>query len=101
MMRRYFPGRLKSRGSDYSYPSNSPDLTPPDAYLWGIIKEKIYRDPVPYDRNTLKDNIRRVMNEIPSYICKAIINNLQERYEKCIAIQGEHTEHIISTYKCC
>ena len=32
------PGELISRLSDYPYPQRSPDLTPLDAFLWGLLR---------------------------------------------------------------
>ena len=39
-----------------------PDLTPPDIFLWGYLKDRIYSNPRPTTLDQLKDNIRR---EIP------------------------------------
>ena len=49
-----FPGRLISRNSDYPYPARSPDLTPLDAFLWGMLKEKVFWDPVPKNTTAAK-----------------------------------------------
>ena len=35
-LRTAFPGRLLSRFGDIQWPSNSPDLTAADFFLWGI-----------------------------------------------------------------
>ena len=37
-----FPGRLISRFGDLHWPAKSPDLTAPDFFLWGYLKEKVY-----------------------------------------------------------
>ena len=42
-----FPGRLESRLYDFTYPPRSPDLTPPAAFLWGILKEQCFRELIP------------------------------------------------------
>ena len=41
-----FPDRLISRRSDFPYPPRSPDLTPPDFYLWAI--QRSYASEIPY-----------------------------------------------------
>ena len=43
-----FPARWIGRRSPYiTWPARSPDLTPPDYFfLWGFIKDQVYRTPV-------------------------------------------------------
>ncbi|KAJ4429534.1 hypothetical protein ANN_21703 [Periplaneta americana] len=42
-----FPARWIGRGSPYiTWPARSPDLTPPDFFLWGFVKDQVYRTPV-------------------------------------------------------
>jgi hypothetical protein len=38
-----FPNRWIGRGGAISWPARSPDLTPLDFFLWGFVKEKVYR----------------------------------------------------------
>ncbi|KAM8701433.1 hypothetical protein ACLKA7_005505 [Drosophila subpalustris] len=35
-------GRLMSKSGDLDRPPHSPDLTPPDFFLWGYLKSKVY-----------------------------------------------------------
>ena len=42
ILRAAFPGRLISRFGDVPWPPRSPDLTPPDFFLWGYLKGKVY-----------------------------------------------------------
>ena len=42
--KKLFPGRLMSKSGDLDWPPRSPDLTPPDFFLWNIednIREEI------------------------------------------------------------
>ena len=42
-----FLARWIGRGSLYiTWPARSPDLTPPDFFLWGFVKDQVYRTPV-------------------------------------------------------
>ena len=56
-LREMFPDRILSRGSDLPWPSYSPDLTCPDFFLWGYLKDRAYY-PVPVTLSDLKRNIR-------------------------------------------
>jgi hypothetical protein len=38
-----FPNRWIGRGEAISWPARSPNLTPLDFFLWGFVKEKVYR----------------------------------------------------------
>ncbi|KAF8793183.1 hypothetical protein HNY73_004699 [Argiope bruennichi] len=42
MLQENFPGRIISCGTDFTYPSHSPDLTPSDAYLWEMLKQSAF-----------------------------------------------------------
>lgn len=41
-----FPGRLMSKGGDWSWPQRSPDLAACDFFLWGYLKHNIWNVPV-------------------------------------------------------
>ena len=42
-----FPSRWIGRGSPYvTWPARSPDLTPPDFFLSGFVKDQVYRTPI-------------------------------------------------------
>nr|CAH7733486.1 unnamed protein product [Callosobruchus chinensis] len=44
MLRQVFGDRLISKRAHIAYPPRSPDLTARDFYLWGYLKEKVYRN---------------------------------------------------------
>ena len=47
-LRQYFSGdRLISRRTDNPWPPYSPDLNPPDYFLWGYLKDRVYEDNPP------------------------------------------------------
>lgn len=90
-----FPGQLISRWSDFAYPPRSPDLTPPDFYLWGHLKEFCFQYPVPRTIPELKNNIIRVIESVRDHTLRALTENVQQRLEACLAVNGEHIEHIV------
>ncbi|MCL4142993.1 UNVERIFIED_CONTAM: hypothetical protein GTU68_009257 [Idotea baltica] len=53
--------RFISRGTDFPWPPNSPDMNPCVYFLWEYLKEKIYHNN-PLTLEDLKDNIRREMS---------------------------------------
>ena len=50
------------------WPPNSPDLSPPDSFLWGYLKGKIYANK-PTTLLQLKKNITEVILGIQKQIC--------------------------------
>jgi len=90
-----FPGRVISRNSEYAYPPRSPDLTPPDAFLWGIIKEKAFNPP-PRTLQELSDNVTRIITEIHADTLYKMVRNIERRLEICLERNGGHVEHVIS-----
>jgi hypothetical protein len=57
-LRAAFPGRLLSRFGAIQWPSNSPDFTAADVFLWGYLKAKVFTHTLP-DINNLKNAIRQ------------------------------------------
>jgi hypothetical protein len=59
------PGdRRISRRTDFPWPQYSTDLNPPDYFLWGYLKEKVFASN-PLTLAVLKENIRREIRNIP------------------------------------
>ena len=51
-------------GSPYiTWPARSPDLTPPDVFLWGFVDNHVYRTPV-CDLADLHDRIYAAVNNV-------------------------------------
>jgi hypothetical protein len=42
----YFPVRLVGRDEPIPWPPRSPDITPLDFFLWGYVKDIVYKTPV-------------------------------------------------------
>ena len=73
ILRAAFPGRLISRFDDVPWPPRSPDLTPPDFFLWGgYLKGKVYIN-MPNTLHELKNKIIEEINRITT-----------DTLEKCI-----------------
>ena len=65
-LRQCFRGdRLISRRTDFPWPPYSPDLNPPDYFLWGYLKERIYNNN-PKTLADLKGNTKSEIKKIPS-----------------------------------
>ena len=93
-LRKHFRSQIISRGSDFSWPPRSPDLSCCDFFLWGYLKSKVYADK-PRDLAHLRANIERETRRITPAICKKVITNFKKRLEICVKNKGHHLKDVI------
>ena len=89
-----FPGRWIGRRGPIEWPARSPDLTPPDFFLWGVLKNAVYANK-PRTIDQLKQSIQHEWNQIseknlPESTCRSVV----KRCRDCIEVQGRHFEHL-------
>lgn len=89
-----FKEKFISRNGPMRWPPRSPDLTPPDFFLWGYCKAKVY-EANPQNIADLKAEITRVIRSIPQSMLTAVFNNMIIRYRTCIQTNGQHLNSII------
>lgn len=77
-----------------SGPSRSPNLTPPDFFLWGYLKSHLY-DSNPSTIFEFKENIRREINNISTHLLRCIFKNIRDRFEECQSREGRHLNNTI------
>lgn len=93
-LNRHFPGRFISLHEDVEWPPYSPDLTPPDFFLWGYLKDRVYR-PRPRNLDQLKENIRREIRTIPLDTFPKVMENMASRMQAVIGRRGAYIEHVV------
>lgn len=86
----YFGDRTISRGL---WPARSPDLSPPDFFLWGYLKAKVFWNG-PKTIAELQGNIRDAINAMTPITLAAVSRNILTRAEKCIQADGGHFQHV-------
>ena len=67
----------------------SPDLTPPDFYLWGYLKSKVYKE----DPKTVEDLKRKIEEEITSIdeeTLRKVMKSTLKRMHECLEFGGDH-----------
>lgn len=94
VVRQMFPARLISKRGDIPWPPRSPDLTPPDFFLWGYLKHKVYMNN-PRNIRQLKENIRGEMAAITPDLLRKVFTNLRSRLEECHLREGRHLDDVI------
>lgn len=87
----HFPGKWIGRNSIFPWPARSPDLTVMDFYLWGRLKDIVYKDR-PTTPNNMKDRIREAIRNISAAELESSVLSTAERLSLCIANNGGHFE---------
>jgi hypothetical protein len=67
-----FPGRLTSKRL---WPPRSPDLSPPDLFLWGYLKDTVYSNH-PHTLQELQANIQRTVDRISTGTLQNVFANM-------------------------
>ena len=89
-----FQDRIISRNSDFEWPPRSPDLTAPDFWLWGYLKDKVYANK-PRTIQELKANIRQEILSLQPQMLRSVMENSLERARVCEAENGGYLRDII------
>ena len=77
-LKQHFKKRIVSRRCQIEWPPYSLDPSPPDFYMWGYLKNKVYEEK-PRDLNQLKEKIKDEINAIKGPDLKAVIQNFTLR----------------------
>lgn len=89
-----FPNRWIGRRGAIEWPARSPDLAPPDYFLWGYLKNEIYFTK-PSDLNELRMRIENVCARIPPEMIERAVENFYFRLGHCQTINGQHFEQYL------
>lgn len=92
-LRRVFQSRIIGIGFDKEWPPRSPDLTPCDFFLWGHLKNQVYKTPPP-TLEILRDRVEAefdVLKNDPAAIRK-VMQSMRDRATRCLARHGRHVE---------
>lgn len=74
-----------------AWPPRSPDLTPLDFFLWGAIKDKVYKEK-PRSLEELKNNIRIAIQQIRHSSLVKVQKEVLRRCQMCVQNNGGHFE---------
>jgi hypothetical protein len=88
----HFEGRWIGRRGPLEWPARSPDLTPPDFFLFGVLKDLVYKNK-PRNVDELKDTIRDKFADISVELCHKTCLSVVGRVRECLARDGQHFEH--------
>ena len=81
-------------GSGIDWPPYSPDLNPCDFFLWGYLKDKVYRQS-PRTKEELIERIEEAVNGVTPATLRSVIANFRGRLEAVVAADGAHIEQYL------
>ena len=76
------------------WPPRSPDLTPPDYFLWGYLKGRVYQNK-PRTIDALKANITEKIQAVTADVLARTSQNLARRVQSCLDANGGHFQHML------
>lgn len=94
VIRTQFEERIISNRGPVNWPPRSCDLTPLDFFLWGYLKDRVYKHR-PRTIQDLKNTICEEINGITPAMCAAVVRNFGERMKHCKAALGGHMPEVI------
>ena len=93
-LRAAFPKRLLSRFGDIQWPSNSPDLTAADFFLWGYLKAQGFTHTLP-DINSLKNAICQEFANVTQDTLRRVMASVPGRWQQCLDCHGGHLQDVV------
>lgn len=81
-------------GGGIDWPSHSPDLNVCDFFLWGYLKDRVYKTN-PQTIEELKERITEEIRSIPIDVRHASIEAFEKRLQLVVASNGSHFENLL------
>lgn len=89
-----YAGRWIGRGGPVAWPPRSPDLTLPDFFLWGYLRDVVY-EREPTTRADMIVRIRTACERIPRNVLLSTVTHFQKRVNACLQANGGHFEQFL------
>lgn len=89
-----YNGRWIGRRGSVEWPPNSPDLTSPDFFLWGYVKNVVFQQR-PTTREDMMERIRRACAAIPRETLLRTVSSFERRVNLCLQANGQIFEHLL------
>ena len=93
-MNEKFPGKWIGRRGPIEWAPRSPDLTPLDFFLWGYLKQKVYKTPIK-DLAELRLKIIERCQLIEPETLKSVFLNIEKRLHLVIENGGAPIEQLL------
>ena len=85
----FFKDRIISKNL---WPPRSPDLTPTDFFLWGLLKGKVYKN-THRTIEQFKDAIHQEIQAVNFDTLGKVSQNLEKRIQVCLDVKRDQFQH--------
>lgn len=89
-----FPRKVIGTYSETPWPARSPDLTPLDFFLWGYIKNEVYRECFENEEHLLR-SVQAAFNKITPEMLSRVLDSTVRRAYCCLESGGNLFEHLL------
>lgn len=90
-----YPDRWIGRGGPVAWPARSPNLTSPDFYLWGFLKNVVFAEE-PTTPDDMRQRIRDACAAIPRDVLLKTVTHFEKRLTVCTAANGVQLEPVLN-----
>ena len=87
----FFSDHVISKGL---WPPCSPDLTPPDYFLWGYLIGRVYQNQ-PRTTDALKANITKEIQAVTADVLARTFQNMAHQVQSCLDANGGHFQQML------
>jgi len=87
----FFGDRVISKGL---WTQRSPDLTPPDYFLWGYLKGRVYQKKL-RNIDALKPNITEEIQAVTADVLARTFQNIALLVQYCLDANSDHFQHVL------
>ena len=76
------------------WPPRSPDLKPPDYFLWGYLTGRVHQNK-PRTMDALKANITEEIQAVTADVLARTFQNMARRFQSCLDANGGHFQRML------
>ena len=76
------------------WPPRSPNLTPYDFFLWGLVKDTVFVSPLPANLQDLRNRITAAVALVERGTLTRVWNEMDYRIDVCRITKGVYIEHL-------
>lgn len=87
----FYDNRIISQGL---WPPRSPDLTAPDFYLFGRLKNNVFKNRL-HTLEELQEAISHEIQQITVEELQRVFENMKNRVNACLNSEGQHFQHML------
>lgn len=89
-----FPNHWIGRRGSIEWPARSPDLSPLDYFLWGYVKDRVYKTK-PQNLDDLRNRIQQEIQQIPQDTLQRAVSHFYTAMAHCQTAEGHQFEHLL------